>query len=583
MKKSIITCAVILLFSMEYVEADWSTIDYPGAIETRVQGIDDSNIVGWYNDGNSTHGFLYDGTTWTTLDAPGAIRTGITGIDDSNLVGWYDDGSNTHGFLYDGTTWITQDPPGAIAASVEGIDGGNIVGVYADTFGQHGFLYDGTTWTTLDAPGANITVATDIDGGNIVGIYGYVGGRKSFLYDGTDWIDINMLGESGIIVVGINGSNLVGYYINDYNTHNFFYDGANWTKIDIPGATDTIVLGIDGDTLVGQYSDGVSWHGFVYEVPEPALAANPGDIYPDNKVDWLDMGVMGENWLFEGNTPADIDNNGDVNGLDFAILASNWGWIGTPPPDDMVWVYINDSGAGMKDSNGDPISKGGFTGFMSKYETTNAQYCQFLNDALATGDIAVSDYLIYGANGSNGGEDFVGEAYFIYYTSSFTPYSLITYSGSAFSVRSRDGYDMSNHPVVNLSWYGATAFCNYYGYRLPTEWEWQAVADHNGSYIYACGTTIDHNKANYDEDNPLNLSSHPYTRPVNHYLSYGYGMNDMAGNVWEWTSSCYDAGCIYDDRIPRGGSWIDIPCSVSLRLNLDPDYIHHYMGFRVCR
>jgi formylglycine-generating enzyme required for sulfatase activity len=196
----------------------------------------------------------------------------------------------------------------------------------------------------------------------------------------------------------------------------------------------------------------------------------------------------------------------------------------------MVWVYIDDPGvSGHK----------GFIGQMSKYETTNAQYCEFLNAALAPGDITVgADNIVYGANSSNGGADFVGEPYFDTYAAS--SHSQITYSGGIFSVRSRDGYDMSNHPVVEVSWYGATAFCDYYGYRLPTEWEWQAVADYNETFTYGCETTINQSKANYWDNgyaNPLGLSSFPYTSPVNHYSSYGYGMNDMAGNVWEWTDS----------------------------------------------
>lgn len=117
-------------------------------------------------------------------------------------------------------------------------------------------------------------------------------------------------------------------------------------------------------------------------------------------------------------------------------------------------------------------------------------------------------------------------------TSEYSSESQITYNGvDEFSVRTRDGYDMSNHPVVEVSWYGAVTFCNYYGFRLPTEWEWQAVADFDGTFTYGCGTTIDHTKANYDMDNPLNLSDEPYTSPVAHYPSFGYGMNDMAGNV----------------------------------------------------
>ena len=237
----------------------------------------------------------------------------------------------------------------------------------------------------------------------------------------------------------------------------------------------------------------------------------------------------------------------------------------------MVWVTISDPG---------------FTGQMSKYETTNAQYCQFLNAALASGDITVSSNRVYGANGSNGGADFVGEIYFDTYAADSD--SQITYSGGTFSVRSRDGYDMSSHPVVKVSWYGATAFCNYYGFRLPTEWEWQAVADYDGNYTYGCGTTINQSKANYYDNgyaNPLGLSSYPYTSPVNHYSSYGYGMNDMAGNVWEWTNSCYYIGCSPYDRVFRGGGWdsFDDYCTVSDRWSGWPDIPSFSMGFRVCR
>ena len=268
-----------------------------------------------------------------------------------------------------------------------------------------------------------------------------------------------------------------------------------------------------------------------------------------------------------------MDVTGDcrVDLEDFAVFASQWLDEGEPLPvlNGMTWVSISDPGVSGHEN---------FNGEMGKYETTNAQYCQFLNAALASGDITVGgDNIVYGANGSNSGADFVGEIYFETYAAS--SYSQITYSGGAFSVRSRDGYDMSNHPVVLVSWYGATAFCNYYGYRLPTEWEWQAVADYNGSFTYGCGTTIDHSKANYDYANPLGLSS-PYTSPVNHYPSYGYGMNDMAGNVWEWTSSLWDPASIY--RVIRGGCWANYgsSCTVSNRIYSSPDII---IGFRVCR
>jgi formylglycine-generating enzyme required for sulfatase activity len=240
----------------------------------------------------------------------------------------------------------------------------------------------------------------------------------------------------------------------------------------------------------------------------------------------------------------------------------------------MVWVYIDDPGVPGHEA---------FNGYMSKYETTNAQYCEYLNAALASGDIYVSDNIIYGSNGSNSGVDFVDITYFD--TSTGNSYSQITYNGHTFSVRSRDGYSMAKHPVVQVNWFGATAFCNYYGYRLPTEWEWQAVADFDDNRIYGCGTTIDQSMVNYGEANPLNLSSEPYTSPVDYYSSYGYGMNDMAGNVWEWTTSCDDADCVYSFRAVRGGCWLynDYNCMVAHQYSDPRQHKHSTVGFRVCR
>jgi len=248
-------------------------------------------------------------------------------------------------------------------------------------------------------------------------------------------------------------------------------------------------------------------------------------------------------------------------------------------PDGMVWVYIDDSGAGMRDAYG-PISHGGFNGFMSKYLLTNAQYAQYLNSAKADYSITVYNWRVYASTDT----DHL-EPYFDNYSVVLTT-SQITYSAGSrtFSVRSRDGYSMADHPVVHVSWHGAKAFCEYYGYRLPTEWEWQAVADYDGSYTYGCGTTIDDTKMNYSNANPLGLSSSPYTSPVNHYLSYGYGMNDMAGNVYEWTDSLWDPR--YSHRVLRSSpyyNYSDNSCTVWFRFTQVPDFTNQGLGFRVCR
>jgi formylglycine-generating enzyme required for sulfatase activity len=220
---------------------------------------------------------------------------------------------------------------------------------------------------------------------------------------------------------------------------------------------------------------------------------------------------------------------------------------------------------------------------MSKYETTSAQYCQFLNEALASGDITVNNGRVFGANGSNSGADFLGESYTSCDMDNCTSSRRIAWDGTSFTVCTDDGYDMCNHPVVNVTWYGAVAFCNYYGFRLPTEWEWQAVADYDGSFIYGCGKTIDYNKANYDWINPLGLSDYPYTTPVDYYFPYGYDMYDMAGNVWEWTSTVYGPG--YNYRIFRGGGYnsTDYHCTVSASGYMDAAHTDNDRGFRVCR
>jgi formylglycine-generating enzyme required for sulfatase activity len=210
-------------------------------------------------------------------------------------------------------------------------------------------------------------------------------------------------------------------------------------------------------------------------------------------------------------------------------------------------------------------------------QVLSAQYCQYLNAAKASNQITVYNNIVYATSDTSHSQPY-------FYTYAADTYSQITYSGGAFSVRSRDGYSMANHPVVMVSWYGATAFCNYYSYRLPTEWEWQAVADYDGSYIYGCGTTIDPSKANYWLNNPLGLTNYPYTSPVGYYPAYGYGMCDMAGNVWEWTSSCYYLDCSYGYRVIRGGGWIRYGvCTVSYRTSSNPDYAGSGYGFRVCR
>ncbi|MBN2513444.1 MAG: SUMF1/EgtB/PvdO family nonheme iron enzyme, partial [Sedimentisphaerales bacterium] len=271
---------------------------------------------------------------------------------------------------------------------------------------------------------------------------------------------------------------------------------------------------------------------------------------PDGTSVKLVIGYPVKLFKLAGHKTLSADLNGDqqVDLADFAIMAEQWLAGEEPNNDGMDWVPVNDPGVDVT-GDGTPDHEG-FVGMMSKYETTNAQYCAFLNAALSSGDITYSSGIVKGANGLNPGQDF---ALAVYYKTTDMGLSLpgsgvvnggasrIHYDAGVFSV---DG-GFENHPVTGASWYGATAFCNYYGWRLPTEWEWQAAADYDGTYMYGYGSLKDAAMLNCNE------TIHPDgTTIVGTFGAYGYGLADITGNLWEYTAS--EDGW---KRIVRGGGW----------------------------
>lgn len=163
--------------------------------------------------------------------------------------------------------------------------------------------------------------------------------------------------------------------------------------------------------------------------------------------------------------------------------------------------------------------------------------------------------------------------------------SRIKRSGGKLSIES--GY--AKHPVVGVTWYGAVAYAKWVGKRLPTEGEWE-ISAYGGleGALYQTGDDIEKTQANFFSAD---------TTPVMSYAPNGYGLYDLAGNVYEWCHDWY--GYNYYEvsiqepenpkgplqgvyRVLRGGCWKslkeDLRCSRRHRNN--PGTVNGTYGFR---
>ncbi|HMH48795.1 MAG TPA: SUMF1/EgtB/PvdO family nonheme iron enzyme [Candidatus Acidoferrum sp.] len=154
----------------------------------------------------------------------------------------------------------------------------------------------------------------------------------------------------------------------------------------------------------------------------------------------------------------------------------------------------------------------------------------------------------------------------------------------------------SRHPVVYVSWHEASAFCGFGGGRLPTEAEWEyAARGGRADAVYPWG-----NRYSATNANDLNWSDQhedwEHTTAVKSFPPNPFGLYDMAGNVWEWTSTVYKPYPYRSDdgrenvrsieaRVVRGGGFGNDPrhLRASSRKYVPSEAGDSTIGFRCAR
>lgn len=269
--------------------------------------------------------------------------------------------------------------------------------------------------------------------------------------------------------------------------------------------------------------------------------------------------------------------------------------------------------------------------FISAYEVSNQQYADWLSKASREGKIH------YETSKGKKGQVYDKDGHLLFETVLADADSQIQAKGSI-----NDSYifqpiaGKENHPVIEVTWYGANAYCEDLGYSLPSEAEWEKAASMAKTRLgrplkkfhYGFGSDeIDKTLANYRDKASKEIHKKPRTTEVGFYngvnfvlfneevekilrevpaaieSSYGtkiakspHGLYDMSGNVREWVFDYYKSN-YYEEmetsnpmgpafgklKVTKGGSFDSFPYELrsSARMALPPETSDAFTGFRV--
>ena len=235
----------------------------------------------------------------------------------------------------------------------------------------------------------------------------------------------------------------------------------------------------------------------------------------------------------------DDDDDNDDNTTDMVLVPAGTFWMGCEPEDLECLA---------DESPRHEVTLSAY--YIDIFEVTNSRYVEFINDH---------------GNNCNGND-------------------CVEKDASALRLSESDGFwtvdpGYEDHPLVEVTWFGANEFCHWAGGRLPTEAEWEKAAKGEAEHdIYPYGDIWVENAANWiDSGDPYDNGTTPagYFDDSNHQGLYQtidgrspFGAHDLAGNVWEWVNDWYDEDYYTispltdptgpdtgTERVLRGGGW----------------------------